>query len=112
MAELQLFTKRGTFIPNKMDIESSHVYLRNQETLALDALPFRRELRKVQEVTSTYNCTGFIFASRRVEVDAKYIHTFLKEDGYVRIPERDVQIGDLAVWIKEEEYTIFYWRKY
>lgn len=91
---IPLATKQGDLIPN----------VRRQECVPARMLECRRigESRfhniRTRSLSSTYNCVGLVFATRRTWVDPDEVARIFQGDGYKRvdIPE----IGDIAVYRK------------
>jgi hypothetical protein len=48
-----------------------------------------------------YNCVGMIFASRRAWLEIDYIYDILREDGYHKIEQHEVMVGDVVLYKDE-----------
>jgi hypothetical protein len=94
-ASLQLYTRSREFIPNETRLESLPARLQ----AAKDILGKNHPRAKLRSSTSTYNCMGLVFASRRTWVDPEYIRLILRGDEYQRVANLfDVQIGDIVLY--------------
>ena len=59
---------------------------------------------KVRSLSWDYNCMGLAFASRRTGIDIDdSLKQILDEDGYRRIPLKEVQPGDLAIYMDKSK---------
>ena len=89
---IPLGTKSGTQVRNERRRERSPDSLRAAVRIIAENHP----LARLRSITSTYNCVGMVFASRRTWVDTDDVLLFLNEDGYrqVRAPE----VGDVIVY--------------
>jgi hypothetical protein len=55
---------------------------------------------KVRSLSWDYNCMGLVFASRRTGIDIDdSLNQILKEDGYKKIQLKDVQPGDVVIYL-------------
>ena len=93
--KLQLQTRIGTDIANACVHEASQ-YTRNQ---------FRGYQEKYPNVDKRtgelcfYNCHGLVFGSRRTWIeDASEVDKILREDGYLKVLERDIKLGDILIY--------------
>jgi hypothetical protein len=53
----------------------------------------------LRSISSTYNCVGLALAARRAVVSAYDLPSLLEDDGFVKVPEEKVQVGDLVVYV-------------
>lgn len=50
-----------------------------------------------------YNCHGLVFASRRTWIDdASELGKILRDDGYVKVSENDIMLGDVLIYRDKE----------
>lgn len=99
---IPLATKRGSRIANNGPAaELPPDRMREAERL------WKREISgiKIRSHSSSYNCVGLPFASRRAVIDNTLILWILEEDGYRQIHENNVQPGDLVVYYGPLEPT-------
>ena len=55
--------------------------------------------RRVRSLSSTYNCIGMVFASRRTWIEPEHLMMILLEDGYRQITgDAELQTGDVVVY--------------
>jgi len=91
---IPLSTKKGEFIPNEKRLEKNPSQLKASEQIHKKSYSSIR----LRSLTSTYNCVGMVFASRRVWVDTGVISQILKDDEYKRISADEVQVGDIVLY--------------
>ncbi|MBD1856454.1 MULTISPECIES: hypothetical protein [Leptolyngbya] len=61
---------------------------------------------KLRSASSTYNCMGMVFASRRTCIDIEELEFILKEDKYRRLSGlNEVEVGDVVVYYENETPT-------
>ena len=91
---IPLGTRRGTIIRNETRAEMS------PEQLTEDALRWQRlrPMARLRSATAVYDCMGLVFAARRTSVATDQLRLILEEDGYSRVTEENVDIGDLVVY--------------
>ena len=57
--------------------------------------------------TPVYNCHGFVFASRRTNIDSNIeLRKILTDDKYIRIDHKDVLIGDVILYVSKNSGEI------
>jgi len=92
---LPLTTRRGTRIPNEQRLERAPEGLRVARELWESRYPEAR----VRSLSSTYNCMGMAFATRRTWIDTDHLDMIFGEDGYQRVAEPSrVTVGDILVY--------------
>ncbi len=92
---LPLATKQGTDIPNEQRIERAPESLR----AAVELFRSERPDAILRSITNTYNCVGFVFASRRTWIDPEHLPMILQEDEYKRVLTiEETQPGDLVIY--------------
>ena len=96
---LKLETKERSPIDNQLSAEAELSILQQQ----LDE--FRKGFVTVQfrSISFTYNCVGFVFASRRAQIDTSLVERILHEDKYASIARQDVAAGDLVLYRDQSE---------
>ena len=96
---IELSTKRGSRIPNERRLE------RAPQALKVGAENFKEQHpdAKLRSLTATYDCMGMVFAARRTWVGTESLEMILREDGYRRISEEEVVVGDVIVYRKAGE---------
>lgn len=54
-----------------------------------------------RSLSGKYNCYGMVFASRRVVIEhPEDVEQILRDDGYNRVHQNDVKIGDVIIYRK------------
>lgn len=61
------------------------------------------DVRSVSE--HLYDCVGMIFSNRRAWIGTDKIHDILKSDGYCKIDEHQLSIGDIVLYSAYQEFT-------
>jgi hypothetical protein len=97
--ELTLLTKRRRQIRNEFGhpqklqaaIEAAHSNFKS--------LPFGDRIIR-RSTSTTYNCCGLVFASRRTSIDPEDLE-MVREDEYRVIPENEVLPGDVVIYRDE-----------
>lgn len=51
-----------------------------------------------RSLSSTYNCVGMVFASRRTWVDPRWIPQILRDDGYRKTTREESECGDVVLY--------------
>jgi hypothetical protein len=65
-------------------------------------LRFPEVLHRSTEPTAMYNCHGLTFASRRTGITRPgQIRTILKDDEYQPVKNKDLEIGDIAIYVDQ-----------
>ena len=77
--------------PKKMQINAQELmkWRRNIELRSVDNYP--------------YNCVGMIFASRRAWIEIDYIYDLLRADGYNKIQQNEVKVGDVVLYKRVDD---------
>ena len=91
---IPLSTKKGTNVPNEQRLEQTPESLRAAVDVCVGACPGIEP----RSASSTYNCIGLVFASRRTWVDPEYVPLLLAEDGYYRVDIASAKLGDVVVY--------------
>jgi len=65
---------------------------------AIEMMATQHPDARLRSISSTYNCTGMVLASRRTTIDPKELDWILKEDGYVGRDRSEVEVGDIVVY--------------
>lgn len=98
-ASIPLATRLGTHIPNERRREMPPDTLR----AAAEIWAHERPEARFRSISSTYNCVGLVFASRRTWVDPEYLPMILREDGYSEVLTREqVRAGDVIIYHDDE----------
>ena len=95
LINLPLATKRGEQIPNEQ-----------REQAIIESMEARRELvlkgrlsARVRSLSSTYNCMGMVFASRRTWIEPEHVAMILQDDGYRPVSDEDeLYPGDVVIY--------------
>lgn len=96
-ASILLATKKGQRIKNVRRLEKHPEQMRHAERFALAAGASVR----TRSLSSSYNCFGLAFASRRTCVDDDQVPMILADDEYRRLQNRaDAMPGDLVLYRK------------
>ena len=98
---LPLATKTRKPIRNEVRRERAPESLR----AAVQLWARERPHADLRSISGTYNCMGFVFATRRTCIDIEELQFILVEDGYKRIAETDVEPGDLVVYQRDGQRT-------
>ena len=96
---LDLTTKRGNRIPNMQRRTRPPISMATARDIVLNSHP-SAEMRSLR---SEYNCVGMVFASRRTDIDPEYVEMILRDDGFRRVEEGDLQIGDVVIYRTEDQ---------
>jgi hypothetical protein len=100
-AEIRLDTRRGNPIPNYLDRSEPIQGTWDQCEAFKRQYPAPIEHRPTNP-TFVYNCHGLAFASRRTQiVGSADLRKMLSDDDYVPVAIRDVQGGDVVLYIDE-----------
>jgi len=92
---LLLYTRKRQFVNNEMSPERSGEELEDLRRMFCVSHPFAR----LRSNTSTYNCMGLVFASRRTHIDVDLIEQFLRDDEWRKLDNpTDVQPGDIVLY--------------
>jgi len=100
---IALYTRRGNEIDNVQGWELSNFqWSQLQTNLNRFGPPLVKFLSK--DGCPVYNCHGLTFGSRRTSIEAsnRMINLILDDDGFDEIQPRDVQEGDVVVYIDED----------
>ena len=107
------YTRAGSIIP----LPEHHHYVQlikylkrhnvqNNTRAALANIGNRAVEVKVRSVSEhPYDCVGMIFSNRRAWIGTDNIYDILKNDGYYRISESQLSVGDIAVYSAHDECT-------
>src|ERR1700690_211292 len=94
---IELSTKQRTWIYNVRRPERSPLSMQEAEKFAHKNCPNI----KTRSLSSTYNCVGMIFASRRTAIDPDQLPKIFNDDEYVRVLNRsELMVGDLVAYKK------------
>ncbi len=98
---LDLFTKRGNYIKNARKRE------RAPESMLAAKEYIERLCQKPiinRSLSSSYNCVGLVFASRRVWIERDQLPLIFSDDGYYLLDKKaDIIPGDLIVYKKSKD---------
>ena len=98
-SHLDLETAIGNAIDN---YQSAEVLPLHQETACRDSFTrkFPAMSERTKKPTSTYNCHGLVFGSRRTQIDdPEVVRKILDDDGYKQIKHEKVRAGDIILYI-------------
>ena len=97
---IPLLARSGKQIPNFRRIEWSPKRLADAKQVWMKKFPSIKH----RSSSSTYNCLGMVFASRRIGIGSQYLDWLLIEDGYRLVPEDECPMrGDLIVYRVKNE---------
>lgn len=91
---IELATREGSFIPNVRRREQLPVRMK----AAWDIWKKKHATLALRSLSSSYNCVGMLFASRRTWVEPDHLGTILREDGFRKIAVSEVVLGDIVVY--------------
>lgn len=98
-----LSTRSGREIPNAQDPDLAPAAAAHATELFRRKYPLAR-LRRGS--SGQYNCHGLTFANRRTGIyDIQALESVLDDDGYRRIPRKDVEPGDILVCYDQGEIS-------
>jgi hypothetical protein len=94
---IPLSTKRRTWIKNIRKPERLPQAMKEAERYARTNCPGI----ETRSLSSSYNCVGMVFGSRRTIIEPEEIPTIFKDDEYYPVAQRgQIRIGDLVVYKK------------
>ncbi|MFH0989120.1 MAG: hypothetical protein V1799_03790 [bacterium] len=100
---IPLATAKKNDIPNSRGME----LIPQKQIIAKKAFAVAYPDAKPRSITSTYNCVGMIFSSRRTRIDPKYLELIFTDDGYYRITdETQLKEGDLVIYRNQSTHEI------
>lgn len=102
---LRLQTRQGSDIPNEVAPlpEARHFRVFRDLLQSFGHWEFRCD------PVGIYNCAGHVWASRRTSIyDEAAYRLIISDDGYRKVPEADVQPGDIAVYFDEDGREIYH----
>jgi hypothetical protein len=92
---IPMTTRDGSHIPNFRRPEDSPEMRRG----AANTLKVEHGNAKLRSSSSTYNCVGHLFASRRTWVESDHLPAILERDGYSRVDDPSkLCVGDIVVY--------------
>lgn len=91
-----LATKKGNRIRNARPQEVCPESMLARERIWKNVLPGIQ----TRSLSATYNCYGMVFASRRTCIEEDQIEMILDDDGYNRVVDADLKIGDIVIYRK------------
>jgi hypothetical protein len=92
---IPLSTRDGSHIPNFRRPEATPEARRS---IAAE-LKRDHDNAELRSSSSTYNCVGHVFASRRTWVESDHLLTILQRDGYAQLKDQfKLSIGDIVVY--------------
>ena len=95
-ASIALDTRKHWPIPNEQIQEIARPALEESKRLISNTNPSYQ----LRSLTSTYNCMGLVFASRRTWIEPDHFWKVADDDGYKRVESMaDVRPGDIAVYM-------------
>jgi hypothetical protein len=69
-------------------------------------LKYPRADHRRQAMSSSYNCHGLTFASRRTEIhDPQAVRMILREDDYKQISRPDLLVGDTVIYVEQGDVS-------
>lgn len=93
--QLALHTRKGWQIPNETRYERPPIAMQAAVQNLRSIFPQIRP----RSLSSVYDCTGLVFASRRTTVSTDNIHRILSDDDYKRLSDLpDLEEGDLVLY--------------
>ena len=99
--ELELATRKGRHIPNKLQSARAPESLLAAQSNVLGAHSSARG----RSLSNVYNCMGMVFASRRTWIEPEHLETILEDDEYQPVPnEGELRPGDVVVYRDHEDY--------
>lgn len=97
--QLLLATKRGNQIPN----DRAPQMLPERMAAARDMVVKHHHTAVPRALSSTYNCVGMVFASRRTCIDIEEFQMIQREDEYTALKSLDdAVVGDVVVYRNDE----------
>jgi hypothetical protein len=90
---IELATRAGTFIPNVRRREQPPARMK----AAWNMLKEKHSIEP-RSHSSSYNCMGMVFASRRTWVEPDCLNMILREDGFRKVLVSEAVRGDIVVY--------------
>jgi len=90
---IELATRAGSFIPNVRRREQPPARMK----AAWDLWKRKHDIVP-RSYSSSYNCMGMVFASRRTWVEPDSLDMILREDGFRKISVSEAVLGDIVVY--------------
>lgn len=101
---LQTQTRLGTDIPNGFDRNPLPAGKLAECAKWQNAYP-RADHRR-GAMSSSYNCHGMTFASRRTDIsDPNTVRLILREDDYMRVNRPDLMVGDTIIYVERGDVS-------
>lgn len=94
-ASIALETAKNRRIPNARRAQRAPATLAAAHKMVTTYHPSAQ----LRSLSATYNCFGMAFANRRTCIEPTHIPMILEDDGYVQIEGKDVQPGDIVVYL-------------
>ena len=102
---IELATRKGTPIPNTQ-IEEYAPF--RAKALIEDLHKQFSQIAELRSVSQIYNCVGLVFGVRRTFISDDDVEWILDEDGYKRVPDAQVVIGDVIAYRRISENKIIH----
>lgn len=101
--ELALETRTGKPIPNIQKLPQAPEAIR----AAVDMFTRNYPGIRVRSLSSTYNCAGLVFATRRTGIEMVHLPLIMTEDGYKKVLKpSEVRVCDIVIYRKEPDGPI------
>ena len=96
---LKLETKQGNHIPNEIQSEQLPEVIKDRIKKHSSA----HSSAKLRSASSTYNCMGMIFASRRSWIETDHLNLIFTDDDYTKLSSFIyAELGDIVVYYNDE----------
>lgn len=91
---IKLSTKKGNWIENQRKLQVLPERMRAAEKL------WKASCRGIitRSLSSTYNCVGMVFGTRRTCIDPDQLSLIFRDDEYIKILRHEAMIGDIVAY--------------